>query len=102
MIDAYCNTIYSVSKDIANKKIVIPIAIPNKTKKQNLLIFNFIKNTPFKSMIDILSYIFYLSNLHKKQRKLILENAQGIKVKTNYSNSKKETLDNWLKNNMKY
>lgn len=37
----------------------------------------------------------------KKQRELILENAREIKIKTNYSNSKKETLDNWLKNNMK-
>lgn len=37
----------------------------------------------------------------KKQRELILENAQEIKVKTTYSNNKKETLDNWLKNNMK-
>lgn len=37
----------------------------------------------------------------KKQRELILENANEIKVKTNYSDNKKETLDNWLKNNMK-
>ena len=37
----------------------------------------------------------------KKQRELILENAQQIKTKTNYSNNKKESLDNWLKNNMK-
>lgn len=37
----------------------------------------------------------------KKQREIILENAQEIKVKTNYSDNKKETLDNWLKNNMK-
>lgn len=37
----------------------------------------------------------------KKQRNLILANAQEIKVKTNYTNNKKETLDNWLKNNMK-
>lgn len=37
----------------------------------------------------------------KKQRELILENAREIKIKTNYSNNKKETLDNWLKSNMK-
>lgn len=37
----------------------------------------------------------------KKQRKLILGNAQEIKIKTNYSNNKKESLDNWLKSNMK-
>lgn len=37
----------------------------------------------------------------KKQREIILENAQEIKVKNNYSDNKKETLDNWLKNNMK-
>lgn len=37
----------------------------------------------------------------KKQRELILKNAKEIKIKTNYSNNKKETLDNWLKNNMK-
>lgn len=38
----------------------------------------------------------------KKQKEVILENAREIKVKTNYSNNKKETLDNWLKNNMKF
>lgn len=37
----------------------------------------------------------------KKQREIILENAKEIKVKTNYSGNKKETLDNWLRNNMK-
>lgn len=37
----------------------------------------------------------------KKQRELILENAQEIKTKTNYSNGKKDSLDNWLKSNMK-
>ncbi len=37
----------------------------------------------------------------KKQRELILENAREIKIKTNYSNNKRETLDNWLKSNMK-
>ena len=36
-----------------------------------------------------------------KQRELILENASEIKIKTTYSDSKKETLDNWLKSNMK-
>ena len=35
------------------------------------------------------------------ERKHILNNAQSINTRTNYSNSKKETLDNWLKNNMK-
>lgn len=43
----------------------------------------------------------YASSDSKKQRELILENAQEIKIKTNYSDNKKETLDNWLKNNMK-
>ena len=43
----------------------------------------------------------YASPDSKKQRELILENAQEIKIKTNYSDNKKETLDNWLKNNMK-
>ena len=37
----------------------------------------------------------------KRQRELILENASEIKIKTTYSDSKKETLDNWLKSNMK-
>ena len=37
----------------------------------------------------------------KKQREIILENAKEIKVKANYSGNKKETLDNWLRNNMK-
>ncbi len=33
----------------------------------------------------------------KKQRELILKNASEIKIKTNYSNGKKESLDIWLK-----
>ena len=37
----------------------------------------------------------------KKQREQILKNAKQIKVKDKYSNRKKESLDNWLKNNMK-
>ena len=44
----------------------------------------------------------YATPNSKKQRELILENAKEIKIITNYSNSKKETLDNWLKNNMKF
>ena len=37
----------------------------------------------------------------KKQREILLENSESIKTKNKYSNSKKENLDNWLKNNMK-
>ena len=37
----------------------------------------------------------------KKQREQILNNAKEIKVKNRYTNSKKENLENWLKNNMK-
>ena len=43
----------------------------------------------------------YATPNSKKQRELILENASEIKIKTTYSDSKKETLDNWLKSNMK-
>lgn len=49
----------------------------------------------------IITTEIYATPDSKKQRELILENAQEIKVKTNYSDNKKATLDNWLKNNMK-
>lgn len=37
----------------------------------------------------------------KKQGEEILKNSQSINVKNKYSPSKKESLDNWLKSNMK-
>lgn len=37
----------------------------------------------------------------KKQREEILKNSQSINVKNKYSPSKKESLDSWLKRNMK-
>lgn len=37
----------------------------------------------------------------KKQREEILKNSEAINTKSRYSSSKKETLDNWLKSNMK-
>lgn len=37
----------------------------------------------------------------KKQREEILKNSESIKTKNRYSKFKQETLDNWLKNNMK-
>lgn len=37
----------------------------------------------------------------KKQREQILKNAESINVKNRYTSSKKETLDNWLKDNMR-
>lgn len=37
----------------------------------------------------------------KKQREEILKNSESLNVKNRYSNVKKETLDNWLKTNMR-
>lgn len=37
----------------------------------------------------------------KKQREQILNNAKQIKIKNKYSNRKKESLNDWLRNNMK-
>jgi len=37
----------------------------------------------------------------EKQRNTILKNAANINIKKRYTNKKKETLDNWLKNKMK-
>lgn len=37
----------------------------------------------------------------RKQREELLKNSQSINVKSKYSSSKKESLDNWLKYNMK-
>lgn len=37
----------------------------------------------------------------KKQREQILKNSEEIKIKNKYSNTKRDDLDTWLKNNMK-
>ncbi len=37
----------------------------------------------------------------KKQREEILKNSEAINIKSKYSNAMKESLDSWLKNNMK-
>ena len=37
----------------------------------------------------------------RKQREEILKNSESITTKNKYNNSKKDDLDNWLKNNMK-
>lgn len=49
----------------------------------------------------ITSTEIYATPDSKKQRKEILRNSESIKTKNKYSNAKKDTLDNWLKNNMK-
>lgn len=37
----------------------------------------------------------------KKQREEIIKNAEAINIKNKYNKNKKDSLDNWLKNNMK-
>lgn len=49
----------------------------------------------------ITSTEIYATPDSKKQREEILRNSELISTKNKYSNTKKETLDNWLKNNMK-
>ena len=49
----------------------------------------------------ITSTEIYATPDSKKQREEILRNSESINTKNKYSNTKKETLDNWLKNNMK-
>lgn len=49
----------------------------------------------------ITSTEIYATPDSKKQREEILRNSESIKTKNKYSNAKKDTLDNWLKNNMK-
>lgn len=49
----------------------------------------------------IASTEIYATPDSKKQREEILRNSESISTKNKYSNTKKETLDNWLKNNMK-
>lgn len=61
-IDAYCKNTYSVSNEIANRNIVIPILPATKAKKQTLFKFNFMKIPPLKSMVVIVTHFFYLSN----------------------------------------
>lgn len=43
----------------------------------------------------------YATPDNKRQRNEILKNSETITTKNRYSSLKKETLDNWLKNNMK-
>ncbi len=43
----------------------------------------------------------YATPDNKKQREEILKNSEAITTKNRYSSYKKETLDNWLKNNKK-
>lgn len=50
---------------------------------------------------SISSTEIYATPDSKKQREEILKNAENINTKKRYSSSKKESLDNWLKNNMK-
>ena len=49
----------------------------------------------------ITSTEIYATPDSKKQREEILRNSESIKTKNKYSNTKKDTLDSWLKNNMK-
>ena len=49
----------------------------------------------------ITSTEIYATPDSKKQREEILRNSESINIKNKYSNVKKDTLDNWLKNNMK-
>lgn len=49
----------------------------------------------------ITSTEIYATPDSKKQREEILKNSESIKTKNRYSKVKQETLDNWLKNNMK-
>ena len=49
----------------------------------------------------ITSTEIYATPDSKKQREEILKNSEAINTKNKYSNTKKDSLDNWLKNNMK-
>ena len=49
----------------------------------------------------ITSTEIYATPDSKKQREEILRNSESIKTKNKYNKAKKDTLDNWLKNNMK-
>lgn len=49
----------------------------------------------------ITSTEIYATPDNTKQREILLNNSQEIKTKNKYSEPKKESLDNWLKNNMK-
>ena len=55
----------------------------------------------FLGYSTISSTEIYATPDSKKQREEILKNSQSINVKNKYSPSKKESLDSWLKRNMK-
>lgn len=59
----------------------------------------YIKN--FLGHSTISSTEIYATPDSKKQREEILKNSESINVKNRYSKAKKESLDIWLKNNMK-
>lgn len=59
----------------------------------------YVKN--FLGHSTISSTEIYATPDSKKQREEILKNSQSINVKNKYSPSKKESLDSWLKRNMK-
>ena len=49
----------------------------------------------------ITSTEIYATPDSKKQREEILRNSESINTRNKYSNTKKDSLDSWLKNNMK-
>ena len=50
---------------------------------------------------SIISTEIYTTPDSEKQRKEILKNSEAIITKKKYSDTKKDSLDNWLKNNMR-
>ncbi len=59
----------------------------------------YVKN--FRGHNSLSSTEIYTTPNSKKQREEILKNSKRIEVKNKYSKVRKESLDNWLKNNMK-
>ena len=74
--------------------------LKNGLGKQMLLELSLNVND-FLGYSTISSTEIYATPDSKKQREEILKNSQSINVKNKYSPSKKESLDSWLKRNMK-
>lgn len=105
---------YSINKIV--KKIVLKLKsiYPNEFKEnyhphsfrhtKATHLYN--NGTPILYVKDFLGHStitsteIYATPDSKKQREEILKNSESIKTKNKYSNTKKDSLDSWLKNNM--
>lgn len=105
---------YSINKIIKKITIRLNLLYPDKFKKnyhphsfrhtKATHLYN--NGTPLLYIKDFLGHStitsteIYATPDSKKQREEILRNSESINTKNKYSNTQKDSLDSWLKNNM--